>query len=684
MKNIYRYSANKDNVKARNPILTLPIPKNAINWLVLSMTIAIGWHIQNTRWWAVAAAIIIIGLTYRLLIKDLPLPSVNIRVLLTIAAVGGILLSYKAYMGRDPGVTALILLSTLKLMELKTRRDFMISVFLCYFIVFSNFLYEQSMIDLVFTIIATVFITAALFRLNYTTPKTDKIKRGFYFRFSLRLILYGLPFTALLFLLFPRTGGPFLNLAGESLGIHQSGFNDNMQPGEIADMAISRAPAFQVEFPNNNMPSQSNLYFRGAVMWFTDGKRWYQGIMPGVYQRTRSLEGEGIITNITLYPHNERWLFTLDYPVAFQGRPRLLPGGIYQTTWTVKTHLRYSVLSRGEPYHSIQITDRIREWGLQIPDEHGKQIISLGRQWAFNTTNVRDIVRKAQLFFKQNGFVYTLHPGNMDSDEPYDDFMFNKRKGFCEHYAGAFTLAMRGAGIPSRVVLGYQGGQFNTVGNYLMVTQAEAHAWSEVWEEGTGWVRVDPTGWVSPERIQYGLDVSEALANSNLTGTDRENAIKDALSQNFLTKIWKFIKLHWDNINYKWDVWIISYDNFRQVDFFRGLGFDHINRGWLFLAVIIFIPLFFYAAYLLVKRQVQTPDPVLSQYYKFCLKMEKAGVKRFIWEGPVQFEERAIERFPEKREIISQITQLFIYLRYRQVTITSHHLSRLKRLIHKI
>jgi transglutaminase-like putative cysteine protease len=677
--------------KSKNPLDRLPIPKGAVTWLVFSLALAVGWHIPHTQIWAVAAAVIFGGWAYWLILKEKPLPPAKLKILLAVGSVIGIIITYRSYLGRDPGITTLIILSTLKLMELKTRRDFMIIVFLCYFLVFGNFLYDQSIEDLIFTLTAALLITGALFRLNHPeteTKKKKKVKVSFVLRFSFRLFLFCIPFTIILFFLFPRTSGPLWNLSQDSLTRYLSGINDELRPGQIAELAKSTLPAFQVQFPRGNMPENRDLYFRGLILWFVKGGRWgrwYQGILPARYRRSGPMTAEGILQVITLHPHNQRWLFGLDRPVVFPRWTGVLPGGIFQSPRTIKSLYRYQVLSKLNPEVNEDLDETQRGWALRLPRYGSRRIIALGRQWRSSASTDREIVRMAEDYFKQGGFVFTLKPGKMDEDDPYEDFLFNKRKGFCEHYAATFALLMRAAGVPARVIVGYQGGEYNSVGKYLMVRQSEAHAWSEVWFEGEGWQRVDPTAWVAPERLEYGVEMSESLSSMrNLTDETREEEIRKRLRGNIFKRVWKFIKHHWDNINYNWDVWIISFDRFRQREFLKNLGIERVGRLGLLGALVVIIPTLFFLLSYLLKRQALSTDPVLKLYQVFCSKLARAGLQRLRWEGPIHFEQRAVKKFPQKAKAIHRFTDLFVHLRYGKLEVNKPHLKQLKRYITKL
>ncbi len=677
----------KLKLERKKSLPDLPIPKGAMTWLMFCFFLSVGWHaiwhIPELPVWALIAVVPMSIFSYRRIVQEKPLPSQVLRIVLTIACVAGIFLHFGFPLGRDPGITTLILLSSLKLMELKTRRDFMFVVYMCYFIVFGNFLYDQSLPDLAFMIAAVILLTAAVLRLNH--PSEETVKLSYLLKFSARLFLMAFPMAVMLFLIFPRAYGHFLNFPRDPR-IYKSGFRDTLQPGDVSQLAQSNDTAMEVEFPNKDMPGQKDLYFRGLLLWYTDGKAWYQGYMPSRTSQRDREEAEGIFHYITLQPHHQKWLFGLDRPVMMQMLRRELPDNIYQALFDVKSPLRYGVISRPDAgYHFLPKVHR--KWALQLPDEISPRIMELAREWRSSSTTDADIVQAAENFFKSGKFWYTLNPGTMDPGDPLGDFLFSKRQGFCEHFAASFALSMRAAGVPARVVVGYQGGEYNPVGEYLEVRQSDAHAWAEVWLEEGGennrWQRIDPTAWVSPERIQYGLEVSQRIS-ANLEGADRDEALQDALRGNFLTRAWKFVKNHWENIKYQWDAWIITYDRFRQRNFFSSLGFGRVDRMTLFIVVLILVPIFLYIISLFMRRKSFRADPLVKLYLRFCVKLEKAGLPRYRWEGPVHYGQRAVKKFPGKAGIIHQVTDLFVHLRYGRLEVTKERLKLLKQQIRAI
>ena len=655
----------------------LTLTKGAAGWLIFSLLLAVSWHVPHTPIWVLAAAPVLVFWRFRLLVQKKPLPPQALRLLLTMGAFVGVLVTYRSYLGRDPGVTALIILSSLKLFELKTQKDFMFIIFLCYFLVFGNFLYSQDIQSLTFMVVAVVLITAAVLRLNHGEKQPVKIV--FLVKSGFRFFLLSIPFMVVLFFLFPRTTVPLWNLPQESGKQAVAGFNDQLHPGQIAELAASKKNAFRVTFPNNDMPAPRDLYFRGLVLWFTNGRGWYQGIMRAEFNRHFQEEDQTCIKQvITLEPHFERWLFGLDSPVTAPRYARILPGRVFQTNWAVTKIARYDVVSSLQSKNPETLPGLYRRWALQLPRDRQSQLVDLGRSWAAEGAADREIVQRVLDRFKNERFVYTLKPGTLDKENPLEDFFFNKRQGFCEHFAAVFAILMRAAGIPARVVLGYQGGEYNTVGEYLLVRQSDAHAWCEVWLEGEGWKRVDPTAAVSPQRVEYGMEVSSRMTAEESEGGDAD-ALQRAMRRSFFKKVLRFLEQHWDNINNKWDLWIMTYDRYRQRDILEALGLSGINRWSLLVVLLIVIPTLFYALSLLLKRQATAVDPLVKYYRMFYGKTAKIGVKPAPWEGPLDFRLRAVDAFPHKAKSIQRIIDLYIGLRYGKLPVTRESLKQFKR-----
>lgn len=660
----------------------IPVSREALGWLLAGFLLTVSRHVGNVPLWSVVGAFLIAGWRLYLELRRIPLPPRWVRLLVTAAVCVAIVLSYRSFWGRDPGITALILLVSLKLLELKTDRDFNLVIFLCYFLILGVFLYDQTIPILLFTILAVIFLTAAVLRIQL--PANEKPKIWHFVKRSAKAILLALPFVAVLFLFFPRTSGPLLNIPQRGRAPGYSGFSGFIRPGYVAYIARSEKLAFRVEFPDGNPPAHQDRYFRGAVLWYTDGVYWFQGRFPDRRYRSRIAPGPTIRQKILLEPHSERWLFALDRPVETPSWAYNLPGNIFRAPKPIKTHRRYEVVSQLGPDPNLELSPMVRKWCLQKPRRLNPRLLELGRSFGAGARDNRQKAQAALNYFRDNGFVYSVNPGYLDRRDPLSDFLFDKRKGFCEHYASSFTMLMRIAGVPARVVVGYHGGEYNPVGEYLLVRQSDAHAWSEVWIENQGWIRMDPTAVVAPERIEYGMGLTGELEGiGGMDDQSRDEAIQRALNRSFWGKLWQNIRYYWDTVDNHWNLWIISYDLETQQNMMGEAGLG--NLGWFVYILIIggFILMSGLFVNHLLKRRSGETDPLMRWYGVFCRKCSAAGVTIRPWEGPLDFRDRLELKFHDHRSHWEPIIETYIVLRYGRRTVDKKSLTQFKRLVKK-
>lgn len=656
------------------------VSKNAMIQLNFCLILSIGWHIPNLPIWAIIGAFSLCLWRFLYDTKKIQLPTKRTKFILTGAAFLAILLTFGSFLGRDPGITALALLSSIKLHELKSDRDFMFVVYLCFFLVMGNFLYDQSITSFIFMIVVTLFLISAILRLNQ--PEDKKVKKFFLLKTSFRFLMQSIPLVVILFLFFPRASGLFWNLRpfGNREGI--SGFRDRIKIGEVARIARSKETVFRVIFPDNNMPEYKDLYFRGLVLWYTDGKEWFKGRFRSRPGETRSLTGS-IRQRIILEPHNRRWLFGLDVPHKFPRWSRQIPGQIFGTIRPLKRHIRYSVESSLNFKQSETLHPMVKRWALQLPRRLSPKILDLAEEWSETSSLDEEVVNAALDFFRNNGFTYTLEPELLDSKNPVEDFLFNTKRGFCEHFATSFALLMRVVGIPARVVVGYQGGRYNQVGEYLVIRQMDAHAWSEVWIKKKGWIRIDPTAVVEPNRIEYGIEISTSMLSMEAeSGEIGSEAFRRAQRKSFISRFFQRTKDIWDTIEINWSLWIISYDQYHQWDFLRFFGF--IKRGSITLVIIVILLVSFiiFIIKMFLKREIKISEPLPKLYMKFCRKFEKKNFYRLPWEGPLNFKLRAAAAFQRKSGEICIISDIYIRLRYGKDFFNKLLQKRLRKLIH--
>jgi len=461
----------------------------------------------------------------------------------------------------------------------------------------------------------------------------------------------------ILFFLFPRISGPLWGMPDDAhSGL--TGIDDKMSPGTISQLIQSNEVAFRVDF-RKTQPEQSQLYWRGPVLLHTDGTTWSRGKYE--YHGATSLQtlSDPVIYTITLEPHNKEWLYALDMPGQ---NPELETGQSWLTSDfqiltrnPVTRRIRYDITSYPE-YRITELYDGELQIALQLPQrQHGKTK-ALIHQWQNEGLSQDQIIDRALRLFNEDDFYYTLRPPLLEYDR-VDEFLFETKQGFCEHYASAFAVMMRAAGIPARIVLGYQGGEYNPVGDYVIVHQRNAHAWTEVWRQGQGWTRIDPTAAVSPLRIIEGIE--SALPGHIFN-------VPFAFSQNsFTIKIWQHLSLRWDAVNNQWNQWVINYGPKRQKEFLGQFGLQDINwSSMIFLIMAFSAVIFLYLTFILLRTVPRNKDPVKSLYNQFCKKLSRCGIHHHVYEGPVDFARRASGKRSDLAPQIKEITDTYVAIRY--------------------
>jgi transglutaminase-like putative cysteine protease len=567
--------------------------------------------------------------------------------LLGLAMLGaaGVMLSFRTLVGRDAGTAMLVLLLGLKLLEARSRRDQLVVVCLCYFLVAAYFLHSQTLFAAAYLLGAVLVVTVTLLSIHSPSAARRPLPS---LRFAGALLLQAIPLMLVLFVLFPRVPGPLWGLPRDAhAGL--TGLSDEMAPGSINKLAQSDAVAFRVHF-NGRKPEQRELYWRGPVLWYTDGQRWKVGFerLP-VREVSFQGQGEPVEYAVTLEPHNKRWLFALDLPARIPKDALMQSDFQLLSRRPVVQRIRYEAASYTQ-YRAEGLSDLERRLALQLPQAGNARSRDLAAKWRAEDGDGGTLVARALGHFREQKFFYTLEPPLLDRD-PIDGFLFETRRGFCEHYAGAFVFLMRAAGVPARVVTGYHGGDANPLSDYMIVRQQDAHAWAEVWLEGRGWVRVDPTAAVSPARVEAG-------AAAALPGRDPLLGFVEA--DNLLAKQ---LRYGWDMLNNHWNQWVLGYNQERQLDVLSRFGLI----SWQDMAIWLMGASGALLGGLMVILLWPAPlsrDPAKRAYEKFCRKLARAGVRRGASEGPELFARRAVSLRPEWSRAIGEITALYIAARY--------------------
>ncbi len=631
-----------------------PLAVHHVLWLLLSLALITTPHAARLPWWIVALVVTLGAWRAYIAYGRHALPNRWLLLLVVIVATIGIYLNYRTIFGRDAGVALLVVMLGLKLLEMRSLRDAMLLIFLGYFLVITNFLYSQTILSGIYMLGCVWIITATMMSLNYGREEPPF---GTQLRIGGVLLAQSVPLMLVLFLLFPRVSGPLWGLPQDAYsGV--SGLSDTMAPGTLSNLTLSDAVAFRVRF-ESEIPPAKNRYWRGPVMWDFDGQTWSTSrFIYGTPQFRKT--GEPTSYEVTLEPHNKRWLFALDLPA--RAVPHSATGADFQmrSFSPINNRMRYEMASFLDYSYGTDENSMALRRALQLPTGFNPRALELGRTLRAKFSDDRMLVREVLAMFRKQNFFYTLAPPLL-GQHSVDEFMFNTRRGFCEHYASAFAVVMRAAGIPARIVTGYLGGEVNELGDYLIVRQADAHAWTEVWFSDVGWVRVDPTAAVSPLRVEAGI--SAAIPRSEplpvLVRGDFE-----ALRQ---------LRFTWDLMANTWNQWVLGYTPERQRRLLIGMGIEDstwhtLTAIMLALAGFIFVIL---ATLMLRRLKTRTRDPVRKAYSQFCDKLRRRGLPRAANEGPVDYAHRLERVRPDLALPVGAITRLYVMLRYGAETSTA-------------
>jgi protein-glutamine gamma-glutamyltransferase len=619
-----------------------------VMWLLAAMVFVVAPHLLRMPYWVVVFFLAIVAWRAWIAWAAMRFPPRLATFTLTIAGAVATFFQYNRIFGREAGVTLLVLMAALKLLEMKTQREVVLSIYLGFFLVLTNFLFSQT-IPLGIYMLACVWIfigTMIGFNRVASAPTLGERLRP-----AGALLVQALPLMVAFFILFPRATGPLWALPQDTRSA-TTGLSDSMTPGNISNLIKSDAIAFRVHFEGERPPF-SSLYWRGPVLTAFDGATWRVAKDPGSAGSYTRREKPARYT-VTLEPHNKRWLFALDVPAVVPAGATLRQDLEIIDRGEVRERKRYEMTSYLDYRYGERASPAALREALAFDDSRNPRTVALGRQWARESADEREVLQKAFQYFNRE-FTYTLEPPLLDARNPYDAFLFETKQGFCEHYAGSFALAMRAAGVPARVVTGYQGGEVNPLNDELVVRQADAHAWVEIWLRDRGWIRVDPTGAVSPLRVEGG--VNAALGPIGMLPT---LIAADPLG------LLAGVRDAWRAMNSQWDAWVVGYNIDRQRQFFSDLGFPGIDwraLGFWLLAATFLIGTAISLG-LLVRDRPRRKEPSLAAWNRFCAKLAAAGLARASHEGPLDFLRRVRSERPRCAPEAEDITRRYVEARY--------------------
>ncbi len=647
------------------------IPRNALVWMIISLFTLAAPHVSRLPLWVLAVygvAALWRSMVYRGLWS---FPGRLAKLALILCACAGIYASYGSMQGLEPTVALLLTAFALKLIELARRKDAYVLLFLGYFICISEFLFSQELLIVLYSVLNITLITTALVALHQ--PAQHRFNGGS-LRLAAVMLTQAFPLMLVLFFLFPRIGP----LWSVPIKRHtaKTGVSDAMQPGDISHLSQSDEVAFRVKF-QGEIPPRSKLYWRGLVFSrLTDGA-WRRLKNHEMASNERwptpiTIDDEPLRYSVIINPTQQHWLYSLRYAESEQAGIKATTDYLLYSSVALEEQYRYRAHSWPDAALEPKLSDWRRRTELQLPKASNPRTRQLARDMRAASASDGAFVAAVLAMFTRQPFVYTLQPPRLGSD-PMDRFLFQTRRGFCEHYAYAFAVMMRAADVPARVVAGYQGGEINPVNRTVIVHQFDAHAWVEVWLSGRGWVRVDPTAAVSPQRIELGLEQAVATEGSFLADSPLSPLRYRSIS-------WlNSVRLRYDALTYQWQNWVMGFNSDQQYRVLQELlGQLDTSKFILILlgsGTLVLLPV---AGSLLARNRIRTLSPLDQAYLTFCDRLSRLGVMRSPGEGPAAFAERAAQALPQWAPLLQRLTEIYCDLTYADADLSVTRRAQLK------
>lgn len=603
-----------------------PMSRDKANTMLLlcACALVLAPNVANLPPWIVATCSVMLLWRGWITFRGNRMPSRWLLLPLALLTMGGVYLTFRTFVGSEAGVAVLTLLLTFKLLEMHASRDLFAVVFLSFFLLLTNFFNSQSLAIAALSIITIIVMLAAQLSFQYTDAIPSLRKR---LQLASKILLLAVPLTVVLFILFPRIQGPLWGMPNDSRTA-RSGLSSSMSPGNIAKLALSGEVAFRVKF-TDTVPPSHQLYWRGIVLDQYDGRTWTKAAASRRNNQTPlQTHGNPVHYQVTQEASSEPWLFALELPTSM---PQLAGKFVANTSsyelrtarpiterirYDVTSHLAFDFLPQAD-------ANVLKQW-LALPPDYNPRTLALAAQIRRESIDDQAAIDRVLQLFRSDPFRYTLEPPLLGVNS-VDDFLFSTRAGFCEHYASALVVLMRAMGIPARVVTGYQGGQINPVDGYMIVRQSDAHAWTEVWLAERGWVRVDPTAVIAPERISRDTATTDA----------GEPVLDGLLNTNSNPASWlRSMRFQWEAINNGWNQWVLNYTPDEQKNLLRSLGFGNIDWQTLVLLLLLAGATVMAALAALLLGVRRKGDPLTATYAQFGKLMARHGHPRQAHEGP--------------------------------------------------
>ncbi len=596
--------------------------------------------------WVAGGALVIVAWRAWLLRSHRPLPGSPTKVLLILLALLAVIVSFRSFGGATAGGAFLVITAALKCLESRSVRDFRIAALACWLLLGAAFLLSQSLLLGIYAIAVAWLSVWALLSVHETLDWRVGLRPAG------RILVAALPVALVLFIMFPRLPAPLFRFGAPRLA-SVSGLSDTLSPGSIAALAQSNAIVFRIRF-EGPLPEPAAHYFRGPVFVRFDGTHWLPNRSRGQPQTGYfDPHGSPVRYRVLERGNGTHYLFAPALPLHVSTPARLTPNYELLAPHRLWNDIAYTGTSFLRYTAQAQLPARTRMTNLELPPGIDPRTHALAREWRDAAKTPAEVVRMALAWFRKEPFYYTLTPGRLTGRNQIDTFLFQTRRGFCEHYASAFAVLMRAAGIPARVVTGYAGGTVNPYDGWLVLRQSNAHAWDEVWLAGRGWVRVDPTSVIPAGRIE--ASAADAVVSSPVTH----------FKQLDTGLIWQFRNL-WDAVNTAWTEYVMGYGHSLQNRLFNKLGLGGAGPLTSALLMVAFAVVAGMLVLLfgLTQWRTRDKDPVKRIYLRWCRKLAVSGLKRRPWEGPLDFAARVKRTWPDRKRDADEITRLYCAARY--------------------
>jgi len=668
----------------RQNALAEQISLSGLIWLLCAQLVVIAPYTSTMHLWilpALAFSVVWRGLS---LAGRVSRPSGVIKMLMLVLAFGGFIASNGLTLTMQSMVSLLLLSFAFKSIETDSRRDALVVVWVAYFLVATRFLFDQSIPAAAYGVLSLVCVTTTLIAVQNPNSALSSMAR---LRLGGGMLLTCLPLMLLIFITMPRL--PPLWSVPNISGGPQTGVSDSMKPGDIANISQSANLAFRAAF-NGPRPAQTELYWRGMVMSNFDGTTWrpfeqkMQDEQLRQLFRTQLPQGDHRSTGssreveyeLLMEASNQPWLFTLSPVIDIQ--PNALLGFDYRAVAQQKLTgpAIFKVRSELNTQRDLELDPWVRELSLQLPPSDNPRTHQLAKQMRIDSPDAETYVERVMDRYTSEPYHYTLKPPTLGETDTIDGFLFDSLRGFCAHYAGSFVFMMRAAGIPARVVVGYQGGEWNVQEQYFAVRQYDAHAWAEVWLPEKGWVRYDPTARVAPNRVEQNLQEAIKDEGSFLSGSPFAMSRYSWLSN---------IRQGWDATQYRWRKFVINYDGDSQLAFLTAL-LGKLNSTRIAIAAGVSLALIglIWALVLGMFRAGQKLPAQQKLYNKFQILLAKQKLPREESATPSAHAAEAAARWPDLADDFTGFVTNYNAACYRDGEASKEQLKRMKKHLHNL